>query len=102
MSKRHTPKDRKGQLLVAALELAERVGYTQVTRDALAAAAGVSPALVSVRFGTMLCFRRDLMRFAIRKEALRVIAQGLCISDCHARKAPEELRRRAMDELARG
>jgi AcrR family transcriptional regulator len=83
------------QILAAAARLACTQGYQSVTREAVAAEAGVSPAVVSHRFGTMIAFRRSLMRYAVRKYVLPVIAQGLAVRDPHARKAPAEVQQLA-------
>lgn len=87
-------------LLAVALTLAAAVGYTHVTREAIATHASVSPALISVRFGTMTAFRRTLMRYAVRKQCLSVIAQGLAARDKHACAASLEVRRAALAALA--
>lgn len=97
---RLSPDTRKTQILDAALHLAESVGYTHVTREAVAKAAECAPALVSAHFGTMSSFRRDIMRAAIRERKLRIIAQGLAIADPHARKAPDELKQEALSAIA--
>ena len=93
-------RERTAQILTSALKLAAQSGYARVTREALATAAGVSPALVSHHMGTMVELRRDIMREAIRVQNLRVIAQGLAARDAHARKAPPELQARALASLA--
>lgn len=87
------------EILAVALKLAQQAGYKGVTRERVAAAAGISPALVSVRLGTMIEFRRKLMRFAIRRACLPVIAQGLAARDPHARRAPDELKQLALATL---
>ena len=94
--------DRTDQITGVALALAGKVpgGYKAVSRDAIAAAAGVSPALVSHRLGTMDNVRRAIMRAAIKAEDVKVIAQGLAIGDPHARKAPEALRQKAAQLIA--
>lgn len=94
-----TARDRRAQILTAGLPVAEKKGYTRVTRDDLAEAAGVPPSLVSYHLGTMADVRRHLMREAIRAECLPVIAQGLAMGDARAKKAPEDLRRRAVTLL---
>lgn len=93
------PEIREEQILAAALNVAKVVGYTHVTRDEAAHEAGVSPALISVRLGTMANFRRKLMRYAVRMKCLPVIAQGLVARDIHALKAPIELRQKALAAL---
>ena len=89
---RRLPKDRKEELLAAALALAEKQGYANVSRAAIASQCSVSEALLSHHFGTMTEFRRTLMRYAIRKENLAVVLQGLVAKDARALKAPEALR----------
>lgn len=96
---RMKPEARKEDILAAALPLAVRHGYSRLTRQQIAAAAGVSGPVLNYHFGTMPQFRRDLMRYAIKEETLAVIAQGLTAGDQQARKASEALRRRALDSL---
>lgn len=92
-------RERIAQILKAALELAKRRGYNCITRDEIAERAGVPSSLIAYHCGTMDNLRRDLMREAIRTECLPVIAQGLAVRDRHALKAPEDLRRRALQSL---
>lgn len=87
------------EILEAALKLARQDGYRDVTRERIATAAGVSPALVSVRLGTMIQLRRRLMRYAIKRACLPVIAQGLAARDGQALKAPAELKNLALASL---
>lgn len=96
---RLAPEIRVEQILAAALNVAKVVGYANVTREEAAHEAGVSPALISVRLGTMINFRRKLMRYAVRVECLPVIAQGLAARDSHAQKASPELKQRALATL---
>jgi|AntDeeMinimDraft_4_1070355.scaffolds.fasta_scaffold05921_2 AcrR family transcriptional regulator len=91
---------RKEDILAAALPLAERHGYTNITRDQIAAAAKVSGPTLHYHFGTIAQLRRDLMRYAVREVCLRVIAQGLMIRDPQAMKAGAELRRQAMGSVS--
>lgn len=74
-------------------------GWGQLTRDAVARNAACSDALVSSYFGTMVNFRRAVMRHAIKGENLAVIAQGLAAGDKTARKAPEPLKAKAIKTL---
>lgn len=71
----------------------------RVTREEVAHGAKCSPALISVRLGTMKDFRRKLMRYAVRVGDLIVIAQGLAARDPHAQKANPELKQRALAAL---
>jgi len=92
-------KAREAQILAASLKLAESIGYTRVTLQQIADAAGVAKSLPLVYFGTMAGWRRKLMREAVRSGNLKVIAQGLAASDPHAKKAPDALRQQAAATL---
>lgn len=94
-----TAKETTRDLLAAGVVLAERIGFTNVTRLNLAEAAAVSPALVSLRLGTMKQVHRSIMRAAVKGQSLRVIAQGLAVKDPAAMKAPQDLVDRAADSL---
>lgn len=87
---------RKEDILAAALPLAEQRGYATVTRNDIAKAARISGPTLHYHFGTMAQLRRDLMRYAIRKGSLRVIAQGVVANDPQALKLDGETRQRAM------
>ena len=96
-SKRMKPDDRKDEILKAALVVSEIHGYDKITRAQVAQQAnGCAESLVSNYFGTMVEFRRKLMREAIATENLKIIAQGVIVKDVHALKAPLELRQRAV------
>lgn len=97
---RRLPRDRKDELLSAALTLAEKQGYMNVSRAAIAAKCDVSEALLSHHFGTMAEFRRTLMRYAIQHESLPVVLQGIVDKNRYALKAPEALKARARAEIA--
>lgn len=98
--KRLPPNERRDAILAAAVDLSRRDGYNQITRDAIAEHAGVSMGLVTRYFGTMNKMRRAIIRAAISDEVLEVIAQGLAARDEHARKAPDDLKRKALATLA--
>lgn len=91
--------ERRDLILDAALQVAARVGYRHIKRDEIAEAAGVSAPLVSVYFKTMIEMRRQIMRAAVERECLAVIAQGLSDKNPHAVKAPLELKERALASL---
>lgn len=92
-------RERKAQILGAALTLCKTTSYARVTREQIAEQAKCPPTLITYHFGTMPSLRRGIMREAVRVECLPVIAQGLALRDSHALKAPEELRRRALEAL---
>lgn len=94
-------KERTAALLAAALQAALAHGWGKVTREQIAAQAGVSPALVSARLGTMDAMRRSVMRAAVRQRCLPVIAQGLVARNAHALAADAGLRQEAMEAACR-
>lgn len=95
------PDNRKDQILTAALNVAARPGgWSKLTRESVATEAGCADALVSKYFGTMIAFKRTIMRAAIKAENLSIVAQGLACCDTHARRAEPELKGRALATLA--
>jgi AcrR family transcriptional regulator len=89
----------KQTILTAALQLARRHGYTNVTRCQIAALSGCTSTLVPHYFGTMPQLRRAIMGEAIRTRDLTVIAQGLIAKDVRAMNLPDELKREALESL---
>lgn len=100
MSKRLNPALRKEQILEAAIELAIKNGYQHVTRDTIASHAGVTYSLVTHYFNTMPQLKRAIMRAAISREIVEIIAQGLASRDPQALKASDELKQRALQSLS--
>ena len=108
--KRLLPDDRKLEILNAAIKVAGRPGgWAKLTRSAVAEEAGCAEGLPSKYFGTMISFRRAIMREAIRLAILgstpaaiyhSVIAQGLAGGDKCAQKAAPELKAQALNTLA--
>ena len=99
--KRLQPDDRKQQILTAAIRVAARPGgWAKLTRDAVAKEADCAEGLPSKYFGTMISFRRAIMREAIRLAELSIIAQGLASGDKCAQKAAPELKAQALNTLA--
>lgn len=99
MTTHKNPSDRVAEMLHAALKLAAKHGYQNVTREQIASSLGVAPSLVSHHLGTMSNLRRSLVRQAISSTELTVIAQAIAAGDPHARRVPHELRRRALESL---
>lgn len=100
MRTRLQPSDRKELIIEAALRVASRPGgWSTMTREAVAKAAEVSDGLVSMHFGTMVQFRRSVMRAAVSREVLPVIAQGVVMGDKTALKADASLKTKAIESL---
>ncbi len=91
----------KEKIVVAAVRVAETVGYANATREQISKKAEVKPATVSHHLGTMPNVRRCIMRRAIKDSNAVVVGQGLADGNIYARKAPAELKDQALN-LMRG
>ena len=101
MRKRLEPGKRKDEILDAALALAKAQGYQSVTLEAIANKAQCSNGTVVHYFGTMTQLRRAVMRAAINRGELQIVAQGLAARDAQALNAPDELKERAAASMTR-
>ena len=102
--KRMKPDDRRASIITAGLSVAVQRGYTNLTRQEVAAKAGVTEALITHYFGTLTQLRRAVMRAAIAQQKLHVILEGLVCGDPTAAKAPEsvkDLARATVGEVGR-
>lgn len=97
---RMTPTDRKAAILEAAIGAAHKHGFAQLRLAHIADAAQCSNALVVSHYGTMPQMRRAVMRAAVKREILPIIAAGVAMRDPVAIKAPSDLQRKALDSLA--
>lgn len=93
------PEQRRAALLDAAIAEARKVGYTNLSRGAIADRVGVSTNLVSHYFGTMAKLERDVIRKAIRDEDVTIIAQGLASRDRRFYRIPDDLKQRAIASI---
>jgi DNA-binding transcriptional regulator YbjK len=93
---RADPVLRKKQILTAALDMAVVHGYQNITRGLIAERANVSVGLITRYFGTMKNLKRAVMRAAVNSEVLAVVAQGLANGDEQAKKAPQEVKEKAI------
>lgn len=92
--------ERKESILIAALQLAaDSGGWSTLTRDTVAKAANCSDGLVTHYFGTMQQLRRTVMRAAIKRKNLSIVAQGIIAGDTNARKVCDQLKLEAIDYL---
>ena len=86
-------------ILNVAYTMAQRDGFGTLTRDNVAAEAGVAQGSVNHNFGTMNGLRDWVMEKAVEEENLELIAQGIALGNHVARSAPLELRQRALATL---
>lgn len=71
----------KQDLLDAAIELAVVNGYRNVSRDQIAAAAGVGQGTITNHLGNIKQIRRAIVRHAVRVGNQTIIAQAAVNSD---------------------
>lgn len=96
---RMKPDDRREQLLAAALDEAEEVGYNFVRRDDIGARVGCTGSLLCRYYKTMPQLRRAIVRAAIRQRRLAIIAEALAAKSPLVSDIPEELRAAALATL---
>lgn len=89
----------KEHILDTAYKMAQRDGFAAITRDGVAAEAGVAMGSVNHHYGTMQVLRDAVMQRAVEEEQLELIAQGIAMGDNVAKSAPLELRQRAISTL---
>lgn len=90
---------RNTAILEAAIAEAKEQGYQWITREAVAKRAGVSVGSVSNAYERMVFLKRAVLRAAIDREILEIVAQGLADGSEIARGAPSDLKQRAAVHL---
>jgi AcrR family transcriptional regulator len=88
---------RKELILCAAIELALKVGYQHLIRDEVAKKAGVSGPLLNKHYGTIRELRQQVLKTAIEKGIIEIVAQGLGMRDPIALKATDEIKQKAFN-----
>lgn len=96
---REEPEHRRAAILDAALKCAKRDGFLTLRRDTVAEAAGCSVGLVTYYFANMPKLRRAVMRAAVAREVLPVVAQGITAGDPIANRAPTKLKHAALTAM---
>lgn len=89
----------KEHILEVAYTMAQRDGFGTLTRDGVAAEAGVAMGSVNYHWGKMSALREAVMQRAVEEENLELIGQGMALGDSIAKSAPLELRTRALTTL---
>lgn len=98
--KRMKPEARRDEILSAAFALAAKGFYLALTRNEIAEAAGISGPAVQYHFETMAKLRKAIMRAAIAREELPVVAQGIMANDALTKDLPGNLRERALASVS--
>lgn len=90
----------KAIIIKTACQMAVRVGFDKLTRQAIAEKLDIFPSSISFHCGTMGDLRIAVLEYAIENEYLAVLGQGLTARHPVAMKAPAKLRARAARLLA--
>lgn len=98
--KRLKPRDRKRQIFDAAVHVAETQGYHRLTREAVALEANISRTLVNRYYKTITRLRNAVMRHAIKKELLPILANGIANQNPIALRVDVELKMKAYKSIA--
>lgn len=99
MAIRMTKEARKASILEAALIVAQRKGFGVMRQSDIAMQADCSHGLVTLSWSTLAQLRRAVMRAAIQRRILKIVAAGLALGDKDAKKAPEDLKEAARAAL---
>ncbi len=111
MTAKLLPEERKMQILNEALAQAATCGYQNIKCKSIADKLGLVTGTVHHHWATMPDLRRGVLRYAISQAAraprrtilsdnsLRVLAQGIAANDRLALKAPDALKREALQTL---
>lgn len=92
--------ERAARVLDAAVAIASEQGYGAVSREAIASMTKLSLGTVSNAFGSMDELRREVLRQAVIKKILPIVAAGLALNSDITANASPDLKRRALDTLA--
>ncbi len=88
--------ERAEEILSAALKVSEEHGYDKVSRAQIAEAANCAESLISFYFSTMDDVRDTIMKEAILKRNLKIIAMGLISRNKHALSISNSLKHEAL------
>jgi AcrR family transcriptional regulator len=86
------PNERKRLILAAAFKVAKSHGFKKATRAAIAAEAGVNPALVGHYLGGRADLREAIFKEAVKAENTKMIRDGFENGIGAGVRIPKELR----------
>lgn len=89
----------KDKILDAAMKIATRIGYKNVTRDGLAEHMGVASGTITFHIGNMRKLRREMIEKSIQDENVKIFTEALVDAHPLALAAPQHLKNRAARAL---
>lgn len=96
---RADPEIRQQQLLEAAIYVAKTEGWSKLTRAKVAAKAQVAASLINFYFGDKDEFRTSVMKAAVERNIVSVVAEGLLYLNPAALDAPAPIKNRAKEYM---
>lgn len=90
------PEERRAQILNEAVKIATKHGYTTLTRNNVAEAAGVTNGLVSHYFGSINGLKDAVVQKALSDSIFPILAQAILAKDPNVSNISQSLKRRAM------
>lgn len=90
---------KKNEILTIAISLSIKVGYTSITRAAIAREAKISDGLVNRYFGTMTKLKKVVIKTAIEKQIPEIILQGFLLGDPLIKSAPRGTVQKAFNSI---
>lgn len=97
-NKRGCPCQRKTQIFETAMDIAEKLGYQNLTRINLVAFTRFTPPTIT-HYWNLEELKIKVMQTAIKRKNLPIIAQGLLLQNAQALKMPAELKIKAQQYL---
>lgn len=99
---RRKPELRKEEIITAAMIVAQRDGFNNLQREAVAQQAQCANGSVNRYFGNMNQLRNAVMRRAVKSNppVLSIVATGLAMNHTQAVKAPDDVKQAAIKSLA--
>lgn len=90
---------RKHEILLAAVAVAEREGWPNIRRDMVAAEVGCSTGLVNNYWDTMMSLSDAVMQYAVENRRFTIVASGLTAGHSAAKGAPARVKREALESV---
>jgi AcrR family transcriptional regulator len=96
---RESTEVKRDVILSEGLKFAIENGWDNLTRDAFCTHMGIAAGSVNYHFGDMAGFRRAIMRKAVAKREVAIVADGIASKCKEARNAPESLKKLAIAHM---
>lgn len=97
---RTAPAVRKQLILEAAIKLSVKQGYNTLTRDRIAEEAEISSPLVSNYFPTMRDMTNAVIRAAIDRQIMAILAQLIILKDRRIKSLSEDTKRKVTQYIS--